>query len=181
MPEASNIRSAVATTTRTCPRMTSFRAVETDEWIAIAVRDDKGWSGLCSLLGHGEWTQAYATPEDRRAAADTIHPAIEEWTRSRSALQAFHALQQGGVAAAPSFTNKELAGDPHLAARGVFVDVQHPVIGKQTVMRAPWLMAGTDLTPRRGGPLLGEDSRWLVLEVLGESAPEAADWEEIFD
>jgi crotonobetainyl-CoA:carnitine CoA-transferase CaiB-like acyl-CoA transferase len=152
-----------------------------DEWVAVAVLDEQGWSGLCALLGRVEWVDDYPSPGKRREAAATLNAELAAWTSGRSAIEAFRELQGAGVAAAPSFTNLDLSEDAHLAARGVFVQMDHPVIGRQTVMRAPWLMSGTDLAPRRAGPLLGQDTRWMVEELLGDSPPEGTQWEEIFD
>ncbi len=57
----------------------------------------------------------------------------------------------------------ELATDPHLAARALFVDVQHPVLGTQRVMRAPWQFSDWECAVHRPGPFLGADTD----EVLG--------------
>ena len=54
-------------------------------------------------------------------------------------------------------TNEALATDPHLAARGVFVDIEHPEIGRARVMRAPWPFSDLDCVVAPG-PLIGQDN-----------------------
>jgi crotonobetainyl-CoA:carnitine CoA-transferase CaiB-like acyl-CoA transferase len=64
-------------------------------------------------------------------------------------------------------TNAALANDPHLAAREVFVEVEHPEIGAQRVMRAPWRFSQWDCRIHRAGPLLGADTEAVVGELDG--------------
>jgi crotonobetainyl-CoA:carnitine CoA-transferase CaiB-like acyl-CoA transferase len=119
------------------------------------------------VLGRPEWVERHPTAADRRAAAAELDAAIAAWTGARTANEAFLALQQAGVPAAPVLTNADIAADPHIAARGVLVEVEHPEIGTQTVMRAPWLMARTACEIRRHGPLLGQDNEDVLRELLG--------------
>ncbi len=72
-------------------------------------------------------------------------------------------LWAAGVPASPVMSFAALAEDPHLAARQVFIEVEHPTLGRQKVMRAPWLCAGWDSGALRPGPLLAADND----EVLG--------------
>ena len=77
----------------------------------------------------------YPTADARRAACGEIDDAISAWTRERSSRDGFETLQAAGVPAMAVMTNEALASDPHVAARGVFVDIEHPEIGRTRVMR----------------------------------------------
>jgi len=135
-----------------------------DAWLAIAVTDDAMWRVLCERIGRPDWREQ--TLAERRANHDRIDVAIAHWSRTRTSRQAFLELQQSGIAAAPSFTNEELASDPHLAARGVFETVEHPVLGAQKVMRAPWRMSQAPCAIRRHAPLLDQDRAVLLDDLL---------------
>jgi crotonobetainyl-CoA:carnitine CoA-transferase CaiB-like acyl-CoA transferase len=135
------------------------------EWLAIAVGDAAEWSALCRVLGREEWIERFDTGESRRAAAGAIEEAITAWTARRTASEAAAILAGAGVPASPVMTYAALARDPHLAARGVFVDVEHPELGKQRVMRAPWSFSGWDCAVRRSGPLLGADNDAVIGKV----------------
>jgi crotonobetainyl-CoA:carnitine CoA-transferase CaiB-like acyl-CoA transferase len=63
-------------------------------------------------------------------------------------------------------SNAMVAADAHVAARGVFVDVLHPELRTQRVMRAPWLFARDGPTIWRHGPLMGQDTTYVLKEVL---------------
>jgi crotonobetainyl-CoA:carnitine CoA-transferase CaiB-like acyl-CoA transferase len=62
-------------------------------------------------------------------------------------------------------TNEMLAADPHLAARGVFVEIEHPEIGRTRVMRQPWLFSDLDVDLRHG-PLIGQDNDDIMVKIL---------------
>lgn len=132
-----------------------YRCAGDDAWVAIAITDDVMWQSMCSVLGRDHWRTLDAAA--RRRDEGQLDGAIAQWTSTRSPHEAFIDLQAVGVAAAPSFTNEQLATDPHLAARGVFVEVEHPVIGRQRVMRAPWRMSSSACRVKRHGPLLDQD------------------------
>jgi crotonobetainyl-CoA:carnitine CoA-transferase CaiB-like acyl-CoA transferase len=146
------------------------------EWLAIAVGDEHEWAGLCGALRRVDWVARYPTHEARRAAAEELDDAIRGWTITQAARDAAVRLLAAGVPASPVMTNAALATDPHLAAREVFVDVEHPEIGIQRVMRAPWRFSEWDCTIHHAGPLLGADTEAVVgaLDGLAPLSPERA-------
>jgi benzylsuccinate CoA-transferase BbsF subunit len=146
------------------------------EWVAIAIGDDREWANLCGAVGHDEWVDRFPTHERRRAAISVIDSEIAAWTASRTAQDAAAVLIAAGVPASPVMTNATLASDPHLAACEVFVDVEHPVIGTQRVMRAPWRFSEWPCAIRRAGPLLGADTEEVIgaLDGLPPLTPERA-------
>ena len=54
---------------------------------------------------------------------------VREWTATRTAHEAAAALWAAGVPASPVMSFAALAEDPHLAARQVFIEVEHPTLG----------------------------------------------------
>ena len=81
-------------------------------------------------------------------------------------------LQAEGIAAAPSFSTKQLHYDKHLKERGFFRKASHPVLGDEVLARLPILFGdGTDGDYQRA-PLLGEHNDYVFGELLGLSADE---------
>jgi crotonobetainyl-CoA:carnitine CoA-transferase CaiB-like acyl-CoA transferase len=144
-----------------------------DEWVAVAVGNEVEWTALCTELGRADWVRQYPTASTRRAASNEINAAIVEWTRSRSAREAFVVLQSAGVPATAVMTNEALASDPHLIDRKVFVDLVHPEIGPTRVMRAPWLFSDLSCDLRHG-PLIGQDNEYVLKTLLGIPPDEIA-------
>jgi len=59
--------------------------------------------------------------------------------------------------------------DPHLAARGMFVEVEHPLAGTVRVPNFPVVFSETPGEIRSAAPLLGAHSKELLMGVLGMS------------
>ncbi len=83
-----------------------------------------------------------------------------------------HKLQEVGVAATPSLSNKALFNDPHVVARKTFTQVEHPVMGKDWVITPPWRLSGTPASIRRHAPSLGEHDQRIFGELLEISPAE---------
>ena len=157
-----------------------YRCQGEHQWISVAVSDELEWAGLCSLLGRSEWGSWYGDPATRKADEAAIDDVIALWARDRSSTEAFEVLQGAGVPSAPSFTNADLASDRHLAERGAFVDIDHPVIGVQHVPGAPWQLSDTAWRTWRHAPLLGEGNRYVLHELLGMSDDEVTGLGDVF-
>ena len=104
-----------------------------DRWVAIAVFDDEQWAGLVAALGdrrHGRPTRG---SPPRRSASGTRTPSTTMWPRGRATATATtswscckrHGVPAGAVQDAEDLNER----DPQVAHRGVFFEMDHPVIG----------------------------------------------------
>jgi crotonobetainyl-CoA:carnitine CoA-transferase CaiB-like acyl-CoA transferase len=91
-----------------------------------------------------------------------VDAMLLEWTMPRSKREVQDRAQECGFAGSAVNTMEDLFADPHFAARGFFVDVEHPEAGRLRYPGAPFQMPAT---PWRAGraPLLGEHTA----EILG--------------
>src|SRR5438876_901237 len=119
-----------------------------DRWVAIAVVGDEAWERFAGVLG---WPldPALASLDGRLAARAALDRRVAEWTRARSAEEAAAALQAAGVSAVPVENGDDHRADPHLAARGAIVTVEHPEIGPERHSGNPIRLS---LTPRSATP-----------------------------
>jgi crotonobetainyl-CoA:carnitine CoA-transferase CaiB-like acyl-CoA transferase len=81
-------------------------------------------------------------------------------------------LQKAGVAAFPSMSNKDLATDAHLTARGYLVQKEHPEVGKRIHAGIPWQMSATACEVRAAAPLRGQHTDYVLRDLLGLSEAE---------
>ncbi|MBW1782778.1 MAG: CoA transferase [Deltaproteobacteria bacterium] len=114
----------------------------------------------------------FVAPEDRYKNQDELDPIISEWTRGRDSYELMERLQSVGIAATPTLSSKGLFKDPHVRDRGVFLQVEHPVVGKDWVIAPPWRLSETPAQIKRHGPLLGEHNAYVFGELLGMSLEE---------
>lgn len=153
-----------------------FRSAGDDRWVSLAVRDDEDWRRLCTLLNRPELATdpRFATVAGRKQHEDELEAVTTEWTRRLSPEEATAQLQAAGIPAAPSMSNKDLSTDPHLNSRSIFVYLEHPEVGVKQHVGIPWQLSKTPLPVRRPAPLLGQDTDYVLREILGYSPEDIA-------
>lgn len=140
-----------------------------DCWLALSVRDERDWHGLCATIGRPDfagdpWLNSV---EGRRARHDQIDAAIREWARVLDHNDAARRLQAAGVPAAPIMQNWEAFTDNHLNSRDFFVRISHPEAGTTWWPGFPWRLSRTPGLVTRHAPLFGQHNREVFSEVAG--------------
>ena len=153
-----------------------------DQWAVIAVRDDDEWRALCGAMAMPELASdaRFANPVDRHRNQDDLDAIISQWTSAREKYAVMDALQRVGVPAGPVLDGRHLLRDPHLRARGYFESVTHhprTELGRQEYVSRGWRMSGNDVHIPKPAPMLGEDNRYVLSQVLGLSDGKIADLE----
>jgi benzylsuccinate CoA-transferase BbsF subunit len=141
-----------------------------DRWISIAVTTEEEWRGLVDAMGGPGWAGApeFADREQRVRNVDALHEKVAAWTAEHDSAELSRALQERGVAAAPVLGVADLIGDPHYAARGTFIEVQHPLGFRETIYGAYVKTSRTEARVNPG-PAIGQDNDYVFRELLGLS------------
>jgi len=147
----------------------------TDRWLAIAVETDEEFAALARVMEKPELADdpRFATAAARKRNEAELDAVISEWTRLRDRDLMARQLGEAGVAAAPSRDARDLMRDPHLRARGVFVELDHPETGPRDFVGLPWQMSGCQPALKRS-PLLGEHNDYVFGQLLGLDEAEIA-------
>jgi benzylsuccinate CoA-transferase BbsF subunit len=151
-----------------------FRCAGEQRWVAIAARTDADWQRLARAIGHPELAADanYGTLTARKANEDRLEELITAWTLGRSPEDATRTLQAAGVPAFTVYNSKDLSEDAHLNAAGFFVNLKHPEVGARQHVGIPWHMSGTPCAVRRPAPCLGEDTDYVLCDLLGYASGE---------
>lgn len=150
-----------------------FRCAGEQRWVSVAARDDADWRRLAGLIG-GPTLAAdprFTTLAQRKQNEDALEEIVASWTLARSAEEAHATLQAEGIPAFNTFNSRDLAEDPHLQQSGIFVELEHPEVGRCAHIGAPWRMSGTPTEVQRPAPCLGADTD-DVMAALGYSSAE---------
>jgi benzylsuccinate CoA-transferase BbsF subunit len=150
-----------------------------ERYCVIVVKHDTEWQGLCTAMGHPEWTQQpeFATFLQRRRHRQALDAHIAAWTRQHRAEEVMARLQAHGVRAGVVQHIADLTEhDPHLRAREFFKTVRHTLQGDVPISGLPWECSGTPGYYHRAAPCLGEHNPYVYGELLGMSAQEIADY-----
>jgi crotonobetainyl-CoA:carnitine CoA-transferase CaiB-like acyl-CoA transferase len=151
-----------------------------DRWCVIAVSNEEEWQSLCRMLGHPEWTKEdrFATPAKRKRNRKELDELVTTWTIQHETEEVVRLLQEAGVSSGVVQNAEDLARDPQLAARAFFVQLDHPVLSKTVSDRSPIRFEEDSLVSWKAAPLLGEDNRYVFLELLGLTESELSSYAE---
>jgi crotonobetainyl-CoA:carnitine CoA-transferase CaiB-like acyl-CoA transferase len=141
-----------------------------DRWVAITVFGDDEWSRLVEAMGRPSWAQdgRFSSQESRWANQDALDEAIGAWTARHDRYELTKLLQDAGVRAGAVQNAEDLnETDPQLEHRGVFFEMDHPVIGEARFEGVPIHLSDTSADHWRSGPLLGEDNEYVFKQLLG--------------
>ena len=109
---------------------TAFQAK--DGLFVMQVGREHQFERLAKAVGHPEWLEdeRFATREGWRDHVDSvIRPAIEEWARDKTKLEAATILAEQQVVAGPSYGAEDLLSDPHVASHEMIVSIERPDTG----------------------------------------------------
>lgn len=137
----------------------AYRCAGEDDWIAVAVIQEKEWQNLCAVVPALSSMADYGL-QVRLAARDAIDAALAEWARPLPAQKAAAALTEAGVPAAALATSRDLIDDPHLNDRDFWDTYETGVL--------PGLPWQTSFGRKTGlAPALGADTDDVLRDVLG--------------
>ena len=143
-----------------------------DQWLAVSVRDDAEWAALAAMIGASDL--AGLGLEERRAQHDAIDARIRAWSEQMDAQAALEALQARGVPAGRVLDTDAIHDDPHLLARGFWVELPHPRMEPWKQPSSAWRFAEANPRLRRHAPLFGEHTAELLRDLLGMTEADIA-------
>lgn len=157
-----------------------YKCIGMDRWCVIAVFNENEWQALCNVIGHPSWTreERFAALSGRKEHAEELDRLIEEWTARQTAERIVTLLQGAGVPSGVVQNAEDLAKDPHLMARGFFIPLEHPVLGKTLSDASPIRFKDPPAGDWKAAPLLGEDNRYVYMELLGLTGEEFSSYVE---
>jgi crotonobetainyl-CoA:carnitine CoA-transferase CaiB-like acyl-CoA transferase len=147
----------------------SYRCLGEDNWCVVAVFSETEWQALVQVLGNPDWAQKnrFACMENRLAHVEELDRNLNQWTSKRNAQEVVALLQTAGIPAGNVQSAEDLANDPHLLKRDWFVRLRHPVLGETVADGSPIRLSPGATSNWKSSPLLGEDNRYVYMNLLG--------------
>jgi benzylsuccinate CoA-transferase BbsF subunit len=142
---------------------------DANQWVTIAVGTQDEWRSLCRVMGNEQLADdpRFCSAAMRKRNEDALDEIVAAWTSEQDRWDITRRLQEAGVCAFPSMSNKDLAHDPHLRERGFLVAKEHPDVGKRIHVGVPWTINGRPVEVSRAAPTLGADTDAVLTELLG--------------
>lgn len=138
-------------------------------WVTVAAATDAEWLRLCEALDAATLADdpRYATRDSRHRHAEALDADLARLTRDRDAERLAQRLRAAGVPAAKSATSVDVIGDQRLWDRELYRFVTDHREGQRPVLGPSWRMARCPARIARGAPDLGEDTGYVLHEILG--------------
>ena len=138
-----------------------------DGYITIGAANDRTFRRLCEALDHQEWETDpdYVDNAHRVRHRDALAARIETVMQTQPRAHWLARLEAHGVPCGPINDYGEVLADPHVRARGLVVETDHPTLGRVQTLGTPLKLSDTPLVPGRPAPLIGQHTD----DVLGEA------------
>ncbi|HWT49376.1 MAG TPA: CoA transferase, partial [Mycobacterium sp.] len=142
-------------------------------WVTVAVANDAEWRRLCDVLDATALVRdpRYASTAERRRHVEALDADIARLTRHHDAEHLADRLQAAGVPASKSATAIDVIGDQRLWDRELYRFVTDHREGQRPILGPSWRMARNPARIERGAPDLGEDTEYVLREILGAGSP----------
>jgi crotonobetainyl-CoA:carnitine CoA-transferase CaiB-like acyl-CoA transferase len=149
-------------------RSTPYQAYRTaDGYVTIGANNDRLWQRFCNdVVQRPDWLNdpRFLTLPDRMAHIDELEAEIEQITTTRTTSEWVEICDKAGLPGGPVLTYDETLADPHVLARDMVVDLDHPIIGPMRTVGTGARFSGLDYKVRGPAPWLGQHTA----EVLAE-------------
>jgi crotonobetainyl-CoA:carnitine CoA-transferase CaiB-like acyl-CoA transferase len=135
-------------------------------WVAVSTSHESVARRVLDLIGLGDDPSLHSFA-GRVAARDRIDAHLAEWIAARGSQEVLDAFEAAQAAAAPVYDMADIATDPHLAARGAFVDVDgvhmQGLVARLSATPGEVRHAGRPLGADQ--PILATDDPWAAAEA----------------
>lgn len=136
-----------------------------DGQVVIACGNQTLYEKFCRLTGM-EWMisdERFLTVPLRVENNKIQKKYIEEWTSEYTVSEVVEKLLGAGIPSAPLYNVKQIMEDEHIAnEREMFIEIEHPVIGKMKVNGNPVKLLDTMPRINYPAPQLGEHNREIL-------------------
>ncbi len=148
-----------------------------DGVIIIAAGNQKLYEKLCTEVLHRPdmiTDPRFVDMTGRLENQDAIQEVIEDTLKDYTMEEATQLVLSKGIPAGPILNIKQILEDPHVKEREMFVEMDHPTLGRITVNGCAIKLMDTKPSVRTPAPQLGQDNKAIYEGMLGMSEEEFA-------
>tara|TARA_Y100001936_G_scaffold253613_1_gene319402 strand:+ start:5338 stop:6561 length:1224 start_codon:yes stop_codon:yes gene_type:complete len=154
------------------PNIVPYQPFKTaDGFIIVAIGNDSQFQRFCELAKCTELCEDinFATNDARVRNRSALLPKLNEIFESRTSEQWLTGLEEKKIGCGPINNLQQVFDDPHVKARGMVVNLDHPLAGEggAAVIGSPMRFTETPITYRHPPPLVGQHTREVLREKLG--------------
>jgi crotonobetainyl-CoA:carnitine CoA-transferase CaiB-like acyl-CoA transferase len=135
--------------------------------IILAVPNNGLWEKCCLAMGWEDLLEdpRFITNDDRVAHRTTLVDIISKRLAKLDSREIFERLDAVGVPCGPIHTIDQVLNHPHVRAREMILEVEHPIVKNLKMAGFPIKLSETPASVRRHPPLLGEHTDEILSEL----------------
>jgi crotonobetainyl-CoA:carnitine CoA-transferase CaiB-like acyl-CoA transferase len=142
-----------------------------DGYFFVHIVGSAVWGRFLKMMGREELASdprfetdyKRSQPEIRQFFADWLN----KWGAAKTVAEIVEQFNQAGVPCGPVNTIPQVVADPHIRAREMIVEVEHPEVGKVPLIGIPIKLSKTPGTIKTTAPTLGEHNQEIYCSLLG--------------
>jgi crotonobetainyl-CoA:carnitine CoA-transferase CaiB-like acyl-CoA transferase len=161
-------------------RSTPYQAYKTqDGYVTVGANNNKLWTNFCTIVVEKpEWMSdpRFADLPSRMKNIDELEREIEAVFATKPTAHWVEKLDEAAVPGGPVYTYDQILADPHVKARRMVVEMEHPKIGPMRSLGIPVKSTGELLEIRKPAPWLGQHTEEVLKEVGYSDDDLAAMW-----
>jgi len=150
------------------PTIVPYETFQTaDRELALAVGSERQWPRLCEVMDLPELASdpRFATNGDRVEHRSALRPILAARFLARTTGEWLATLDAAGIPCGPINDVAAAFGSQQAIARGMTIEVDHPVLGTIRQVGLPFSFSATPASIRTAPPLLSEHSREILAEL----------------
>ena len=139
-----------------------------DGHVCALMYNDAHWQAFLALVGQPDLFQTdsrLTTQAARITHIDALYGLVQQHMKSQDTAHWLRELAARDIPVMPMMKLDDLLADPHLAATGAWLDVEHPLEGRLRQLRPPVRMSDTPTGLFRPAPRLGEHTAEVLAEL----------------
>jgi crotonobetainyl-CoA:carnitine CoA-transferase CaiB-like acyl-CoA transferase len=150
-------------------RSAPYQAYRTsDGYVTIGAANERLWVRLATdALGRPDWVEdpRFATTDDRLANVAELEAEIEAITLGRTTDEWIAIIDGAGIPCGQVLTYDQTLNDPHVLAREMVVEMDHPIIGPIKTIAPPTKFSDMEFQVRGPAPWLGQHTGEVLREA----------------
>ncbi|HWI80969.1 CoA transferase [Ramlibacter sp.] len=150
-------------------RSAPYQAYRTkDGYVTVGAGSEKLWRAFATMVcDKPEWIEdaRFNAPNTRVRNADALEAEIEQVFAAHPTAHWVGKLDAAGVPGGPVYTYDQTLSDPHVLARKMVVEIDHPKIGPMKTLGLPIKSTGSLTEIRQPAPWLGQHSEEVLREI----------------
>ncbi len=150
-------------------RSTPYQAYKTkDGYVTVGAGSQRLWERFCNdVIERPDWIkrEKYIDLQKRMEHIDDLEKDIEEILQQETTAYWVKKLDEAGVPGGPVYTYDQTLNDPHILAREMVVEMDHPKLGRIKSLGIPVKYSKTPLKIRSAAPWLGQHTTEKLKEI----------------